>query len=206
MRWPNGARCARSAAAATARRPQRRARLSAASGPAAGGIERDERAVGQRAREPSPERPRPARLASAARMTIPWHTTSAGSAPCSTSSSAAPTRTSCSAKDSPPGNAKPGSPAANASKRSGASRAHLGEAEVGPVAGVGLHQARVLAWAPGRPPRDDIGRFARRAAAGCTTARESRSAAARSASSAACARPVSSSGTGCWPWKRPSRL
>ena len=106
---------------------------------------------------------------------MPWQTTSAGSAPPSTSSSAAPTRCSCATNDSPPGNAKSGSASANAANSSGASAMHVRERAVGPVAGVGLHQARVLARLAGRCARPRRRRFRARAAAGCTTARRSRS-------------------------------
>ena len=42
----------------------------------------------------------------------------------------------------------------------GASRLHLGEAAIGPLARVGLHQARVLARLQADAPRDDVRRFA----------------------------------------------
>ena len=78
----------------------------------------------------------------------------------STSARAASTRTSCSAKDSPPGNAKSGSAAAKASNARGVLGTHVGEEAVRPVAGVGLHQARVLDRLEAGPRGDGVGRFA----------------------------------------------
>ena len=100
------------------------------------------------------------RTDSAARMTMPWQTTSAGSAPASTSTSAAATRSSCCTNDSPPGNAKSGSALANAVEQLWRFGVYFGERAVRPVAGVGLHQPRILARLQSDPRGDRVGRFA----------------------------------------------
>jgi hypothetical protein len=140
----------------------------------------------------------PPRRANAARMTIPWQTTSAGSSSRSTSASAALTRTSCSAKDSPPGNAKPGSPAANAANCSGACAMISAKLRsVQSPASVSIRRASSRGSSPSRRATTSAVSRARRSGLHHSSANPYAS--ARSARSAACSRPVSSSGTGSWP-------
>ncbi len=101
------------------------------------------------------------RTDSAARITIPWQTTSAGSGPFSTSSSAAPTRCSCATKDSPPGKAKSGSALAKAANSSGASAiTSSNERFVQSPASVSMKRASSLRLQPDLRG-DRVGRFAR---------------------------------------------
>ncbi len=100
------------------------------------------------------------RTESAARMTIPWQTTSAGSSPASTSSSAAPTRSSCCDEGLAAGEGEVGVGVGEGRELLRRLGDHLLERAVRPVAGVGLHQARVLARLQADPRGDGIGRFA----------------------------------------------
>ena len=138
-------------------------------------------------------------------MTMPWQTTSAGSSPASISSSAALTRTSCSTKDSPPGNAKPGSAVSEGRELLGGLGDHLGEAAVGPVARVGLHQARVLHGFQTDRRGDDVGGFL----GAQQWAAPQRPEAVGGGALCELGRLLAAGVVeriACWPWKRPSWL
>src|SRR5439155_5778393 len=145
--------------------------------------------------------PSPRAWVSARRITPRWQTTSAGSSPARTSARPACTRSPCWANDSPPGKANAGSASTKRRKPSGSSAwTWSNERSVQSPQSVSAKRASGRGSIASSSPTIRAVSSAR-SSGEHHSAPQSRAAASR-ASARACSRPVSSSGTGRWPWKR----